>query len=105
MGWVPLTGKAVSVNQRCGLGCVKESAKRPTYPPVELRLPPELNVYQDIFKDFYLSKHGGRRLMWQNSLGHCVVKADFPKGKKELSLSLFQVRGEGPGCGLREFRV
>ena len=77
----------------------------PTYPPVELRLPPELNVYQDIFKDFYLSKHGGRRLMWQNSLGHCVVKADFPKGKKELSLSLFQVRGEGPGCGLREFRV
>eukprot|EP00250_Pteridium_aquilinum_P020558 c24859_g8_i1 orf=824-2758(-) len=63
----------------------------PTYPPMEVRLPHELNVYQDIFKDFYLSKHSGRRLMWQNSLGHCVVKADYPKGKKELSVSLFQV--------------
>lgn len=30
--------------------------------------------------------------MWQNSLGHCVLKADFPKGKKELAVSLFQVR-------------
>lgn len=46
---------------------------------------------QDIFKEFYLSKYHGRRLMWQNSLGHCVLKAEFPKGKKELAVSLFQV--------------
>lgn len=46
---------------------------------------------KDIFKEFYLSKYSGRRLMWQNSLGHCVLKADFPKGKKELAVSLFQV--------------
>ena len=64
----------------------------PTYPPMEVRLPHELNVYQDIFKEFYLSKHSGRRLMWQNSLGHCVLKSNFPKGKKELSVSLFQVK-------------
>ncbi|EPS64061.1 cullin 4, partial [Genlisea aurea] len=62
----------------------------PTYPPMDVRLPHELNVYQDIFKEFYLSKYHGRRLMWQNSLGHCVLKADFPKGKKELAVSLFQ---------------
>ncbi|KAL2524452.1 Cullin-4 [Abeliophyllum distichum] len=62
----------------------------PTYPPMDVRLPHELNVYQDIFKEFYLSKHSGRRLMWQNSLGHCVLKAEFPKGKKELAVSLFQ---------------
>ncbi|THU74123.1 hypothetical protein C4D60_Mb04t30030 [Musa balbisiana] len=62
----------------------------PTYPPMDVRLPHELNVYQDIFKEFYLSKYHGRRLMWQNSLGHCVLKAEFPKGKKELSVSLFQ---------------
>jgi len=49
-----------------------------------------LNVYQEIFKEFYLSKYSGRRLMWQNSLGHCVLKANFPKGKKELAVSLFQ---------------
>ncbi|KAI4365208.1 hypothetical protein MLD38_021214 [Melastoma candidum] len=62
----------------------------PTYPPMDVRLPHELNVYQDIFKEFYLSKYSGRRLMWQSSLGHCVLKAEFPKGKKELSVSLFQ---------------
>ncbi|CAA7394007.1 unnamed protein product [Spirodela intermedia] len=62
----------------------------PTYPPMDVRLPHELNVYQDIFKEFYLSKHSGRRLMWQNSLGHCVLKAHFPRGKKELAVSLFQ---------------
>ncbi|KAB5561161.1 hypothetical protein DKX38_006118 [Salix brachista] len=62
----------------------------PTYPPMDVRLPHELNVYQDIFKEFYLSKYSGRRLMWQNSLGHCVLKAEFPKGKKELAVSLFQ---------------
>ncbi|KAL0442515.1 UNVERIFIED_CONTAM: Cullin-4 [Sesamum latifolium] len=57
---------------------------------MDVRLPHELNVYQDIFKEFYLSKYSGRRLMWQNSLGHCVLKAEFPKGKKELAVSLFQ---------------
>ncbi|KAI3466829.1 hypothetical protein Pfo_023492 [Paulownia fortunei] len=62
----------------------------PTYPPMDVRLPHELNVYQDIFKEFYLSKYSGRRLMWQNSLGHCVLKAEFQKGKKELAVSLFQ---------------
>ncbi|XP_023755820.1 cullin-4 [Lactuca sativa] len=45
---------------------------------------------QDIFKEFYLIKYNGRRLMWQNSLGHCVLKAEYPKGKKELAVSLFQ---------------
>lgn len=38
-----------------------------------------------------MSKYSGRRLMWQNSLGHCVLKAEFPRGKKELAVSLFQV--------------
>jgi len=28
--------------------------------------------------------------VWQNSLGHCTLKADFPLGKRELSVSLFQ---------------
>ncbi|XP_022848611.1 cullin-4-like [Olea europaea var. sylvestris] len=62
----------------------------PTYPPMDVRLPHELNMYQDIFKEFYLSKYSGRRLMWQNSLGQCVLKSEFPKGKKELAVSLFQ---------------
>eukprot|EP01103_Thecamoeba_quadrilineata_P014277 TRINITY_DN4208_c0_g1_i1.p1 TRINITY_DN4208_c0_g1~~TRINITY_DN4208_c0_g1_i1.p1 ORF type:complete len:785 (-),score=106.82 TRINITY_DN4208_c0_g1_i1:223-2577(-) len=62
----------------------------PPYNLVEIKLPEELSDYQEIFKNFYLSKYTGRRLMWHNSLGHCVVKASFPKKVKELSLSLFQ---------------
>lgn len=63
----------------------------PTYPPTQLNLPNNLTGYQDTFKAFYLSKHSGRVLQWQNSLGHCVLKANFPRGKKELVVSLYQV--------------
>ncbi|KAF9277765.1 Cullin-4B [Mortierella alpina] len=62
----------------------------PTYPPAEANIPDQISQCQEIFKEFYLSKHKGRRLMWQNSLGHSVVKAHFPLGTKELQLSLFQ---------------
>jgi cullin-4 len=62
----------------------------PTYPPVKVNLPPELSEYQEIFKSYYLSKHSGRRLVWQNSLGQCVVKCKFKKASKELVVSLFQ---------------
>jgi cullin-4 len=62
----------------------------PTYPPAEVTIPPQMAQYQEHFQNFYLSKHSGRRLHWQNSLGHCVLKASFPKGLKELSVSLFQ---------------
>lgn len=40
--------------------------------------------------DFYTKKYSGRRLQWYNSLGSCVLRAYFPKGTKELSVSLFQ---------------
>lgn len=63
----------------------------PTYPVLEAKLPVELTQYQTVFKDFYLSKHSGRRLVWHNSLGTCTVRAHFSKGVKELSVSLFQV--------------
>ena len=33
--------------------------------------------YQEIFKKFYLGKHSGRKLQWQPTLGHCVLKAEF----------------------------
>jgi len=62
----------------------------PPYVPVDLNLPKELLEYQELFKKFYMNKHNGRRLTWQNSLGHCTIKADFPLGKKELLVSLFQ---------------
>ena len=64
----------------------------PTYPVLEAKLPVELTQYQTVFKDFYLSKHSGRRLVWHNSLGTCTVRAHFSKAAKELSVSLFQVQ-------------
>ncbi|XP_025945304.1 cullin-4B-like isoform X1 [Apteryx rowi] len=57
----------------------------PTYVPMEVHLPPEMVKLQEIFKTFYLGKHSGRKLQWQSTLGHCVLKAEF----KEVSVLLF----------------
>lgn len=62
----------------------------PTYTAMDVHLPPQMVRYQEIFKKFYLVKHSGRKLQWQPTLGHCVLKADFSGGKKELQVSLFQ---------------
>ncbi|XP_061430926.1 cullin-4A-like isoform X1 [Lethenteron reissneri] len=62
----------------------------PTYTPMEVHLPPEMVKLQEVFKTFYLGKHSGRKLQWQPSLGHCVLKSEFKEGKKELQVSLFQ---------------
>uniref|UniRef100_A0A8C2YZT4 Cullin 4B n=1 Tax=Cyclopterus lumpus TaxID=8103 RepID=A0A8C2YZT4_CYCLU len=62
----------------------------PTYVPMEVHMPPEMVRLQEIFKTFYLGKHSGRKLQWQSTLGHCVLKAEYKEGKKELQVSLFQ---------------
>ncbi|XP_051869270.1 cullin-4A-like isoform X1 [Pristis pectinata] len=62
----------------------------PTYTPMEIHLPAEMVKLQEVFKTFYLGKHSGRKLQWQATLGHSVLKADFKEGKKELQVSLFQ---------------
>jgi len=69
---------------------VLTSGHWPIYNPIDLTLPPEMAMLQDVFKQFYVTNHNGRRLIWQGSLGHCVVKASFPMGRKELSMSLYQ---------------
>ncbi|XP_056646921.1 cullin-4B [Diorhabda sublineata] len=62
----------------------------PTYQALDVTLPDQMVRFQDIFKDFYLSKHSGRKLQWQPTLGHCVLRATFKTGPKELVVSLFQ---------------
>jgi cullin-4 len=49
----------------------------PTYPLVEVNLPKEMVEYQEIFNKFYLGKHSGRKLQWQPTLGHCMLRATF----------------------------
>eukprot|EP00049_Salpingoeca_infusionum_P022772 m.8687 g.8687 ORF g.8687 m.8687 type:complete len:722 (-) comp5384_c0_seq1:63-2228(-) len=62
----------------------------PTYPPVKVLLPPQLVAAQESFGQFYCKKHQNRRLSWYNAQGSCFIAANFPKGKKDLSLSLYQ---------------
>ncbi|KAL4716905.1 hypothetical protein ACJJTC_012716 [Scirpophaga incertulas] len=62
----------------------------PTYAAADVRLPAALARHQDHFAKFYLAKHSGRRLHWQPTLGHCVLRAHFAQGNKELQVSLFQ---------------
>ncbi|RWS04501.1 cullin-4A-like protein [Dinothrombium tinctorium] len=62
----------------------------PTYQAMDVHLPQEMVEYQEVFKKFYLSKHSGRKLQWQPNLGHCLLKAYFSAGNKELQVSLFQ---------------
>lgn len=82
----------------------------PTYVPMEVHLPPEMVRLQEIFKTFYLGKHSGRKLQWQSTLGHCVLKAEFKEGKKELQVSLFQTLvllmfNEGEEFTLEEIKI
>lgn len=65
----------------------------PNYPLLQVNLPIEMIEYQNVFNKFYLLKHSGRKLQWQPTLGHCVLKATFDQtaqGRKELQVSLFQ---------------
>ncbi|CAH0695501.1 unnamed protein product [Spodoptera exigua] len=62
----------------------------PTYGAVDVRLPATLTRQQEHFSKFYLAKHSGRKLQWQPTLGHCVLRAHFAQGNKELQVSLFQ---------------
>ncbi|XP_006639256.1 cullin-4A isoform X1 [Lepisosteus oculatus] len=62
----------------------------PTYTPMEVHLPAEMVKLQEVFKTFYLGKHSGRKLQWQPTLGHAVLKSEFKEGKKEVQVSLFQ---------------
>ncbi|XP_068436054.1 cullin-4A isoform X1 [Clinocottus analis] len=82
----------------------------PSYTPMEVLLPPEMVKLQEVFKVFYLGKHSGRKLQWQPTLGHAVLKAEFKEGKKELQVSLFQTLvllmfNEGEEFSIEEIRT
>ncbi|XP_064339505.1 cullin-4B-like [Camelus dromedarius] len=82
----------------------------PTYVPKEIQLPPEMERLKENFKNFYLSKHRGQKLQWQSTLGHCVLRAEFKKGRKELQVSLLQTLvllmfNEGDHFSLEEIKM
>jgi hypothetical protein len=51
----------------------------PTYLEKQVILPESMVNALESFKEFWLKKQSGRKLMWRHSLGHCILSADFPK--------------------------
>jgi cullin 3 len=54
-------------------------------------LPAELIQTCKSFEQFYLSRHSGRRLTWQPSLGNADVRVSFKAKKIDLNVSTFAV--------------
>ncbi|KAL4802067.1 Cullin family-domain-containing protein [Aspergillus unguis] len=69
---------------------VLSAASWPTYPDVQVRIPPEIATAITDFEKFYDTKYNGRKLAWKHQLAHCQLRARFPKGDKELVVSSFQ---------------
>lgn len=69
---------------------ILSSAAWPSYPDVHVDIPVEIKKTIDNFEQHYNQKHSGRKLQWKHALAHCQLKADFPRGKKELVVSSFQ---------------
>ncbi|CAI4228659.1 unnamed protein product [Auanema sp. JU1783] len=67
------------------------SGQWPPYDAVDITLPCDMAQSLKMYQDFYISKHNGRKLQWQHSLGQCMLKGVFrPNCVKELQVSLYQ---------------
>lgn len=70
---------------------VLTSSYWPAYTCLRVNVPAHLSTGLETFTNFYLTKFSkGRLLTWVHALGHCILKAAFPAGKKELDVSFFQ---------------
>jgi len=56
----------------------------------DIDLPPFMLASLQRYSDFYQAKHKSRKLDWFHSLGTVTLTSRFPKGDKELSVSLYQ---------------
>jgi hypothetical protein len=52
----------------------------PNYAPMEVCIPCPLAEFQQLFANFYSSKHNGRKLQWQYSLASSILKGTFKPG-------------------------
>ena len=75
----------------------------PTSSVANCRPPVELAPVCDMFKQFYLNSHNGRKLDWRFDLGRADVKVRFSADSiKELSVTPYMVRSR---CGALGSRV
>ncbi|KAK3302428.1 Cullin family-domain-containing protein [Chaetomium strumarium] len=69
---------------------ILSAAAWPTFPDVKVLLPKEVAEQINTFTRYYKTKHTGRRLTWKHNMAHCVIKAQFNRGPKELLVSAAQ---------------
>jgi len=69
---------------------ILSAAAWPTYADIRVLLPKDVVEQITLFDTYYKTKHTGRRLTWKHNLAHCVVRAQFDRGPKELLVSAFQ---------------
>ncbi len=69
---------------------VLSSAAWPNYSEVPVTVPKAIMNHIMDYDRYYKSKHSGRKLKWKHQIAHCVVKAYFRGGVKELVVSSFQ---------------
>ena len=69
---------------------ILSSASWPSYREVEIEIPTAVQQAARLFEANYLSKHSGRKLDWKHSEAHCLLRADFSRGRKELIVSAYQ---------------
>ncbi|KAK4239863.1 Cullin-4B [Achaetomium macrosporum] len=69
---------------------ILSAAAWPSFPDVKVLLPKEVAEQINTFTRYYKSKHTGRRLTWKHNMAHCVIKAQFNRGPKELLVSAAQ---------------
>lgn len=62
----------------------------PSYKAWVPTLPRPLLRPMEVFQEWYRSRHSGRRLVWQHSLGTCTVVGHFRAGRREFVLSELQ---------------
>lgn len=60
-----------------------------SHSPATCTFPEELTGCSKQFEQFYLSRHSGRRLTWQPSLGNADVRVSFKARKHDLNVSTF----------------
>ena len=69
---------------------ILSAAAWPTYSDAEVEIPREIQTATSSFEQHYKAKHSGRRLQWKHGLAHCQMRANFPRGNKEIIVSSFQ---------------
>lgn len=62
----------------------------PNFKPIHVVLSNEMTAIQELVTKFYTKNHRHRSLSWLHTHGFCTMRALFPKGRKELTVSTFQ---------------